>query len=218
MRRSAVASLAAPMAVFALAAHAQQIQLTGPLGSAEAAPEVRDEDVRLVQLGIQGGTLARLPIGPGATHETTFVPFVGVEARLSFPWPYPGGGDLSHGVVAGFDYGQGRATTSAVRDERVALLDAAYFMAHPLRNYGPYSIMVAARTGVSVMGLWPVGVDDATPFAGGLLGAEIAIQLMDPALRFGLAGDVRALWQVEGMLGSTMQTSIGLRAGWTFVQ
>lgn len=212
-------TVALAVALAAGRADAQEIELTGPLvGSSESAAKPRDESERLVQIGLQGGTLARLPVGPGETHETTFVPFVGAEVRLSYPWPYPGGVDLSHGVAATFDYGQGRAPTSTVRDERTALLDASYFMAYPLRSYGWYSIIAAARTGVSVMGLWPVGLDDPRPFAGGLVGAEIAFQPMDPAIRIAFMADARAMWELEGPLGTSIQTSMGLRVGWTFVR
>lgn len=211
------AGLAAHAALRASAAHAQEIQLTGPLSGAVARPHPRDPDEKLFQPGVQGGFLSRLPIGPGVGHESTLVPFVGAEARLSFPWPYPGGADLSHGVAASVDFGQGRSATNNARDERVLLVDATYFMAYPLRGYGSYSILAAARTGPSVMALWPIGEGSTTRFAGGLVGAEFALQLMDPALRLGVAWDLRALWQLERTLGTIFETSLGLRAGWAFV-
>lgn len=177
MRCVLVASVFACMLAAPHVGAAQEIQLSGPLSTEPADARVlpRDESERLLQLGLMGGALSRLPIGPGDGHDATSVPFVGAEVRLSFPWPYPGGGDLSHGVAASFDYGQGRAPTIAVRDERTALGDVSYFMAWPLRNYGPYSIVVAGRT----------------RFAGGLIGAEVAIQLMEPALRVGISADAQ---------------------------
>lgn len=218
MRCVVVASVFACVLATPHVGTAQEIQLSGPLSTETADTRVlpRDASERLLQLGVMGGALSRLPIGPGDGHDATSVPFVGAEVRLSFPWPYPGGGDLSHGVAASFDYGQGRAPTIAVRDERTALGDVSYFMAWPLRNYGPYSIVAAGRTGVSFMGVWPIDPGEETRFAGGLVGAEVAIQLMEPALRLGISADARALWQLDGVLGTSMQTSAGVRVGWTF--
>jgi hypothetical protein len=36
------------------------------------------------------------------------------------------------------------------------------------------------------------------------------------ALRLGISADARALWQLDGVLGTSMQTSAGVRVGWTF--
>ncbi|MFO0618316.1 MAG: hypothetical protein U0414_37325 [Polyangiaceae bacterium] len=197
---------------------AQEIQVpfARPV-DAQAAPQ--DQDDKLVLLGVQGGTLAQLPLGPGDTFDATAIPFVGVEPRLSFPWPYPGGADLSHGLGFSVDYGDGRAATGGSRDERIALFDATYFMAYPLRKAGSYAIIASARTGVSGMGVWPSAPDaEAEPFLGLLVGMEFAIQLMGPPLRFGLAGDARALSGLRGLPDVSMLMSLGLRMGWTFVR